>query len=61
VCAFVVPAADQPPPTLGELTAFLTERELSRRKLPERLELVEALPTTPSGKVQKHLLRARLR
>jgi fatty-acyl-CoA synthase len=30
---------------------------LARFKIPRRVEFVEALPRTPSGKVQKHLLR----
>jgi cyclohexanecarboxylate-CoA ligase len=60
VCAFVVPVGGVEPPTLAELTAFLATRELSRRKLPEHLVLVDELPVTASGKVQKHVLRARL-
>ena len=57
VCAVVVPVDRSAPPTLDGLAAFLTARELSRRKLPERLEIVDELPTTSSGKVQKHVLR----
>jgi cyclohexanecarboxylate-CoA ligase len=59
-CAFVVPVDADDPPTLSELARFLETHELSRRKLPERLELVDALPLTASGKVQKHVLRARV-
>jgi cyclohexanecarboxylate-CoA ligase len=59
-CAFVVPADPAAPPTLAELVAFLEGREISRRKLPERLEVVADLPLTASGKVQKHVLRERL-
>src|SRR5207244_12434398 len=59
-CAFVVPADERDPPTLPELVRFLEARELSRRKLPERLELVDELPATASGKVQKHVLRERI-
>lgn len=55
--AFVVPRAASDPPTLGELNAFLLERELSKRKMPEGLEIVGALPMTLSGKVAKRLLR----
>jgi len=57
VCAFVVPADPASPPALEELVGFLTERELSRRKLPERLEIAEDLPTTASGKIRKDMLR----
>jgi cyclohexanecarboxylate-CoA ligase len=60
VCAVVVPARADDPPDLAELGQYLTSRELSRRKLPERLELVAELPTTASGKVMKHVLKERL-
>jgi len=59
-CAFVVPVDANDPPTLPELTRFLETHELSRRKLPERLEVVGELPVTASGKVQKHVLRERI-
>jgi cyclohexanecarboxylate-CoA ligase/acyl-CoA synthetase len=55
-CAFVVPAGD--PPTLHELTEFLRhERRISVWKLPERLEILDSLPMTATGKVQKFALR----
>jgi fatty-acyl-CoA synthase len=43
---------------LGDLDAFLTER-LARYKHPKALEIVEALPRNPAGKVLKTELRAR--
>lgn len=55
-CAFVVPEVGTEP-TLAELTSFLEARHLARQKLPERLILVESLPKTASGKVQKFQLR----
>ena len=59
VCAFVVPAGE--PPGLGELTDFLRhERRIAAWKLPEHLELIESLPMTATGKVQKFALRDRL-
>jgi cyclohexanecarboxylate-CoA ligase len=57
VCAYVVPAAGQEPPTLEQLNEFLGQRKLATQKLPERLELTTALPMTATGKVQKHVLR----
>lgn len=58
MCAFVVPRGE--PPTLGELTMHLTARGLARFKHPERLEIVDELPLSPFGKVQKNVLVARV-
>ena len=56
-CAFVVPSGPQPP-TLAELAEFLKNvRRIAVHKLPERLEIVDELPLTPTGKVSKRLLR----
>ncbi|KMO72920.1 long-chain fatty acid--CoA ligase [Mycolicibacterium chubuense] len=44
--------------TLADLDRFLTER-LARYKHPKALEIVEALPRNPAGKVLKTELRAR--
>jgi cyclohexanecarboxylate-CoA ligase len=35
----------------------LMEQKVTRQYMPERLEVVDALPMTPSGKVQKFKLR----
>ncbi|UCE32664.1 MAG: AMP-binding protein [Burkholderiales bacterium] len=56
-CAWVVlrPGASL---TLESLTKFLSdERRIARFKLPERLEITEALPLTNVGKVDKKALR----
>ena len=45
--------------TLDELVADLKERHIAVYKLPERLELVDALPRNPVGKVLKRDLRDR--
>jgi cyclohexanecarboxylate-CoA ligase len=57
VCAYVVPATGASAPTLEEITGFLREQKVATPKLPERLEVVEALPMTATGKIQKHVLR----
>jgi non-ribosomal peptide synthetase component E (peptide arylation enzyme) len=59
-CAVVRCRAGTRAPTLAELGAYLTERGLSRRKLPERLEVVDDFPRTASGKIVKRALRERL-
>lgn len=61
VCAYVIPATAGQVPALPEITAFLLERGLARQKCPDRIEAVEDLPRTASGKVQKHVLRAMIR
>ena len=55
-CAFVV-LRQGASLTLAELVAFLEQRRLARNYLPERLEVLDSLPKTPSGKIQKVVLR----
>lgn len=61
VAAFVVPAPGEPVPTPADLGAFLKAAGLAQQKWPEFVFAAENLPRTASGKVQKHLLRARAR
>ena len=56
VCAYVVPAEGERP-ALEDLTGYLRGRNVATPKLPERLELVDQLPMTATGKVRKHVLR----
>ncbi|MDS0284119.1 long-chain-fatty-acid--CoA ligase [Haloarcula onubensis] len=59
--AFVVPASgdpDDPGTDVDELVAF-TREHLANYKAVSRVEFVEALPTTATGKVQKYELRQR--
>jgi 2,3-dihydroxybenzoate-AMP ligase len=42
---------------LGQLCVFLEQKRIARFKLPERLEVIEALPTTAVGKISKKDLR----
>jgi cyclohexanecarboxylate-CoA ligase len=58
--AFVVCKAGQ---TLdfAEMIRFLTEQKVAKQYMPERLQCVDALPMTPSGKVQKFKLREQAR
>ena len=59
VCAFVItqPEHKIDVPTLA---AYLEQAGLARQKFPERVELVDDLPRTASGKVQKNVLRERV-
>lgn len=49
--------AGHPAPTLGEIRARLEQAGLARQKWPEQVHVVADFPRTPSGKVQKFLLR----
>lgn len=55
--AFIVPAPG-PAPTLADLTQWLNGKGVAKFKWPERLEIVDSLPMTASGKVRKEALRA---
>ncbi len=59
-CAFMV-LREEASMTLADLAAFLAERGLTRNYWPERLEVLAALPKTPSGKIRKNELRAMAR
>jgi acyl-CoA synthetase (AMP-forming)/AMP-acid ligase II len=58
-CAVVVPSDVGAAPDLDELCAYLLERGLMKQKLPEQLEIVDALPRNPTGKIVKFELRDR--
>lgn len=59
VCAVVEPSQPDLKLTLEELTGFGLASGLLKQELPERLELVTALPRNPSGKVLKDALKRR--
>lgn len=59
-CAFVVLRPGKTI-TLEEITQFLLKKKLAKFKLPERLNVVEALPTVgDSGKIDKMVLKTEL-
>ena len=55
-CAFVTlqPDCDL---ELADMIAFLEKQNLARQYLPERLEILDEMPRTPTGKIQKFVLR----
>lgn len=57
-CAVIVPAEGMP--QLPELREHLDGLGMAKQYWPERVEKAEALPKTPSGKVQKFKLREQL-
>ena len=60
-CAFFRMQAGVEAPDLDAVRAHLADAGLARQKWPEELRSVDDLPRTPSGKVQKFVLRDQLR
>ena len=61
ICAFAVPAAGHEDITLAELITYLKENNVPKRFWPERLEIIDRIPHTGSGKVKKYLLQEELK
>ena len=59
MAAFVVLAPGADAPSLEQVDEFLVADGLARIKIPERLEVVDAMPLNPTGKILKRVLRAR--
>ena len=57
--AFVRMQADAPSPTLEAMREHLRISGLAKQKWPEEVHRVEDFPRTPSGKIQKFILRQR--
>jgi cyclohexanecarboxylate-CoA ligase len=53
----LVPSDPAAPPTLEDIARFCTDAGLMAQKIPEQLEIVDALPRNATGKVLKHELR----
>ena len=56
-CAYVKLVDSDDPLTFDEMVEFLQEKGIAKQKLPERLEVVDELPMTASGKIQRYKLR----
>lgn len=55
-CAYIIPKPGETI-TFDEVVYFLKEKRIATFKLPERVEVVDALPMTASGKIKKNVLR----
>ena len=60
VVAFLVPKDADDPPTMHDVREHCKSVGLMMQKVPERLEMIDAMPRNASGKVPKHELRARI-
>lgn len=43
--------------SMEELRVWMDEKKVAKQYWPERIEVIEAMPRTPSGKIQKFMLR----
>jgi non-ribosomal peptide synthetase component E (peptide arylation enzyme) len=59
-CIFVVPKNKAETPTLEDIVAHLRHVGVAAYKLPERMELIDAIPRNPVGKILKAQLRQRV-
>ncbi|WAH36300.1 AMP-binding protein [Alicyclobacillus dauci] len=56
-CAYIRMKPGKEPVTLETLQTFLLEKGLAKQYWPERVEIIQDFPQTPSGKIQKFHLR----
>ncbi|RLW85332.1 cyclohexanecarboxylate-CoA ligase [Escherichia coli] len=56
-CAYVVLKAPHHSLSLEEVVAFFSRKRIAKYKYPEHIVVIEKLPRTTSGKIQKFLLR----
>jgi acyl-CoA synthetase (AMP-forming)/AMP-acid ligase II len=59
ICAFIVPSGNAPP-TVEAITEAFGEMGVAKYKWPERIEPIDELPLTTTGKVRHQALREHL-
>lgn len=61
ICLFAVPNAGYENLSLDDVVTWLRGKNIPKRFWPERLELIDKIPHTSSGKVKKYLLQDELK
>ncbi|WAH42777.1 AMP-binding protein [Alicyclobacillus fastidiosus] len=56
-CAYIVVNDGHEAPELSQITDFLGDRGMAKIYWPERVEVIDEMPRTASGKIQKYVLR----
>ncbi len=59
ICTFIVPRKGLRP-TLSDVTSYLKKNHVQKRLWPERLEFIDEIPHTATGKVRRHCLAQEL-
>lgn len=57
ICAYIILENPDQPMTVEDLQRFFVHMKFDKWICPERIEFVDSLPFTPTGKVKKYLLR----
>ena len=57
VCAVVQTAEGQDDLTMDEMVEFCKGTGMMMQKVPEQLEIIDAIPRNPAGKILKHVLK----
>ena len=57
ICAYVVLKEGVNSFTLEDLLDYLKANQIPKWQWPERVEIIDALPRTDSGKIKKYVLR----
>lgn len=60
VCCYIVAKDGHAAPTVDDLRTYLTDRGVAIQKTPERVIVIDELPMTATGKIQKHVLRKKV-
>ncbi|RLI28073.1 MAG: hypothetical protein DRO46_04555 [Candidatus Hecatellales archaeon] len=61
ICVFIVPEEGVKPPSLEEIRRHMERLEVAKYKWPERLEIVDKLPKSMLGKIQRWKLKEQLK
>lgn len=60
VCVYVVPRTEEKP-TVENIRSFMKDKGIAVYKIPERVEIIAAIPRNPVGKILKSVLREDIR
>lgn len=61
ICAFVVTDGCAPAPTVQSMREYLASKNVQKRLWPERIEAIDSIPRTESGKIKKNILSQELK
>ena len=61
ICAYVVPKDAQAAVSKDAIIEYLSQKSVPKRFWPERVEMIDAIPRTESGKVKRYLLENDIR